>query len=605
MKIALVILPFLAALSACASGPQATAPVAQGSPSTTAAQSTAKQDAAIQNASIASNDSADASTTESLPSTQLTEEILVKYLSAELAEQRGSWQAAYVTFLQLAQQTRDPRIAKRAVEVAMQAKRPSEALAAVRLWRELAPRSEEAIQYYLGFVVLSDNLAEAKPVLQQYLKSTPPQALGNTILQIQRLLARAKDKNAASALLTSLVAPYQSIPEAHLALAQSAFLQGDFKRAAAEAQAALALAPGSELAALTLAQVTPDKSEAAKSLAKFLQAHPQAREARLGYARLLVEAKDYEEARTQFKLLLKDNPQDLTALYALGLLAAQSNDLEEAERYLTAYIAALTAQPNEERDPSQALLLLAQIAEERKDTQAALKWLEQITPNMGQAYRGAQIKRAQLLAKQGNLDQARRLLAGLSSNEEAEKAQLIIVEAQILQSAKRPDEAMRVLEKGIKRFPRNTDLLYDYGMLAEKNNKLDIMEAAFRKIIKIAPSNQHAYNALGYSFADRNIRLQEAFTLISKALALAPEDPFIMDSMGWVQYRLGRLKEAEAVLRRAYEKRPDPEIAAHLGEVLWMKGQQEDAKKLWRDANRQDPKNDTLKNTLTRLQVSL
>jgi Flp pilus assembly protein TadD len=142
-------------------------------------------------------------------------------------------------------------------------------------------------------------------------------------------------------------------------------------------------------------------------------------------------------------------------------------------------------------------------------------------------------------------------------------------------------------------------------MLAEKNNQLDVMEASLRKIMDIAPGNQHAYNALGYSLAERNIRLQEAYTLIEKALQLAPEDPFILDSMGWVQYRLGRIKEAEAVLRRAYELRPDAEIAVHLGEVLWVKGQKEDAQKFWRDAQTKDPQNDTLKSTLARLNVNL
>jgi Flp pilus assembly protein TadD len=157
----------------------------------------------------------------------------------------------------------------------------------------------------------------------------------------------------------------------------------------------------------------------------------------------------------------------------------------------------------------------------------------------------------------------------------------------------------------LKQYPDNVDLLYDYAMLLEKLNRLEPMESTLRKVMKLAPSNQHAYNALGYSLAERNIRLTEAFTLIEKALELAPQDPFIMDSMGWVQFRLGRLQEAETLLRRAYELRSDPEIGTHLGEVLWVKGQQEDAKKLWRDANTKDPKNDTLKNTLARLQVNL
>lgn len=541
---------------------------------------------------------------DALPSTELTEEILFRYLSAEIADQRGNWQAAYINMMTIAQQTRDPRIANRAAEIALNAKQADEALAAIRLWREVAPNSEEAAQYYLGFIMLSDNLAEAKPILQQRLADTRPQLRGIFILQIQRLLARAKNKSAAFLLLDELLAPYKSMPEAHLALAQAAFIQGDNARASQEARAALAANPSSELAILTLAQVTPDKNDALKSIAAFLTTYPKAREVRLAYARMLIEQKQYDLALGEFKTLLKERPQDLTVLYALGLLSAQNNDLKGAENYLTTYLALLAGNPDEERDSTQALLILAQIADERNDTPAALKWLDQIDSGTRSAYLGAQIKRAQLIAKT-DIPAARTLLKGLNAEGEDEHIQILIAEAQILRNANQSQEALLLLEGGLKRFPDNTDLLYDYAMLAEKLNKLDIMETSLRKVMTLAPNNQHAYNALGYSLAERNIRLEEALTLVDKALQLAPEDPFILDSMGWVQFRLGRIKEAEISLRKAYELRPDPEIAVHLGEVLWVKGQREDAKKLWRDATSKDPKNDTLKNTLGRLQVNL
>ncbi|HSY28097.1 MAG TPA: tetratricopeptide repeat protein, partial [Burkholderiaceae bacterium] len=171
--------------------------------------------------------------------------------------------------------------------------------------------------------------------------------------------------------------------------------------------------------------------------------------------------------------------------------------------------------------------------------------------------------------------------------------------------ANQAPEAMTVLAAGIKHFPDNTDLLYDYAMDAEKNNQLDICETSLRKIIELAPQNQQAYNALGYTFAERNMRLDEAYALVETALKLAPDDPFIIDSMGWVQFRLGKLKEAEELLRRAYAIRQDPEIAVHLGEVLWTKGQKADAHKLWREVGSKDPGNDSLKNTLARLHASL
>lgn len=542
-------------------------------------------------------------TEDALPTIELTEELLYKLLSAEIADQRGDWQTAYVTTLAVAQQTRDPRLARRAAEIALGAKQTDEALSAVRLWRTLAPNSDEATQYYLSFIILSDDIAEARPILEQRLKEARPQTRGLLAFQMQRVLARAKDKAAAFAMLEQVLAPYLNMPEAHLALAQGAFAMGDVQRARQEAQTALKSKPDSELAILALVQVSPDKGEAAKLLTDFIARHPKARNVRIAYARMLVEQEQFGKARGEFETLLKDQPQDLTSLYALGVLSVQTNDPQAAENYLTTYLNVLSEKPDAERDPTQALLLLAQIAEERKDPEAVVKWLSQIEP--GEAYLNAQIKRAQIIAKRGDIAAARELLHEIDAGGEGEQSLLVIAEGQMLRDANQLQEAMDVFKAGLKRFPDNTDLLYDYAMAAEKSGQWGTMEASLRKIMELAPDNQHAYNALGYSLAERNIRLEEAHLLIEKALKLAPDDPFIMDSMGWVQFKLGRLKEAEALLRRAYELRPDVEIAAHLGEVLWVKGQREDAQKLWRDAQTKDPQNDTLKSTLARLNVSL
>lgn len=606
MKNTLLIVTLSIGLSACTTGGMNAASAPVQAPAATRTADAAVADAAARKPAVAArrmgSSAVEQNEEEGLPSVQLTDELLYKLLASEFAVQRGEWQTAYVTMLGAAQQTRDPRLAKRAAEIALSAKQPDEAMNAVRLWRSLAPDSDEATQYYLSFIILGDNLAEAKPILEQRLKEARPQTRGLLAFQMQRLLARAKDKAAALALLDEVLAPYLDMPEAHLALAQGAFAAGDNQRARREAQLALKAKPDSEIAALALAQVTPDKTEAGKILQDFIAKNPKTREVRLAYARMLVEQKEYAKARAQFEALLKEQPDDLTSLYALGVLEVQANELKAAEQHLTTYLKVLAANPDEERDSSQALLLLAQIAEERKDTEGVLKWLSQIEP--GDAYLNAQLKRAQVIAKR-DLPGARRLLHEINVSGEREHAQVLLAEAQLLRDANQVPEAMRVLQEALKQFPDNTDLLYDYAMLAEKSSQWDTMEASLRKIIQLAPANHHAYNALGYSLAERNLRLEEAYTLIDKALKLAPDDPFIMDSMGWVQFRLGRLKEAEALLRRAYEIRPDVEIAAHLGEVLWVKGQRADAEKLWRDARKKDPQNDTLKNTLARLNVNL
>lgn len=536
-----------------------------------------------------------------LPPIDLSPDIMYKLLSAEVASQRGQWKYAYMTELGLAQQTRDPRLAQRAMEIALSARRHDEALSAIRLWRALAPDSEQATQYFLSFLMLSDNLSEAGPIFEQRLQDIPATSRTMLMFQIQRLLARAKNRQAGFALLEQITQPYLATPETHLVLAQGALAAGNADRARQEALTAQAAKPDSELAVLTMALVTQDKDEAARVLASYLAKYPKAHEARMALARLLVEQKQYAEARSQFEALLKDDPKDLTTLYALGVLSAQTRDNAAAEKYLGKYLSLLASQPDEERDPSRALLLMAELAEERNDIDASLKWLSQIDP--GEAWLGAQIRRAQLLAKRGDLPTARKTLTALQPQTEAEQVQVIMAEGQILRDAGRLNEAIAVLDEGIKRHPDNTDLLYDQAMLAEKANQLALMEKNLRKVIVLAPKSQHAYNALGYSLADRNLRLPEALVLITKAHQLAPADPFIMDSLGWVNFRMGHLKEAEELLRRAFDLQPDAEIAVHLGEVLWVKGQKEDAQKFWRDARAKDPQNDTLKNTLMRLQV--
>ena len=602
MKNALVIVTLSVLLSAGTNlQAQPLAPIKAPQPSQLIAKEGQKSSAA--SSQSASKKATDDAREDPLPTLDLSEDLLFKLLRAELAYQRGDWQLAYVTMLVAAQETRDPRLARRAAEIALSVKQTGEALSAVRLWRELAPQSDEANQFYLGLVVLGENLIEAKPIFVERLQEVSPQARGLLILQIQRLLGRTKDKNAAFNLQEELTAPYQGLVETHIALAQAAFAKGDLARARLEAGKALVIKPDLEIAVLMQAQSTNSRKEALQTLANFLNKYPKARDVRIAYAKILIDDKQYDEARKQFEILLKDQPKDLTIMYAMGILGAQMNDRETAEKYLGAYLKELEANPDDERDPVQALLILSQIAEDRKDFPAALKWLAQVEP--GPAYLEAQVKSAQIMANTGDLSGARNLLSHLKPEGQREQIQIMVADAQLLRDANRAPEGLAVLTKGLERFPEDTGLLYDYAMLAEKANRFDLMETALRKIIKLAPSNQHAYNALGYSFAERNIHLQEAYTLIDKASKLAPEDPFIMDSMGWIYFRLGKLQEAEDFLRRAYAIRPDVEIGVHLGEVLWIKGEKDSAQQLLRDANQKDPQNDLLKSTLARLRIKL
>ncbi len=549
----------------------------------------------------------DAVAQEVPPNVALTEQLIYKYLSAEIAFQRGETFAAYSTMVALARSTGDARIARRALEFAVTGSLPAEALKAARLWRELAPRSDEAAHALTGLLIANNRLDEANTALAQQLAASSPANLAGTIATTQRQLARINDRNRAQAMLRELLEPYRDSLDAQLALVQTAMVAGDRPAALREARAALAKHPESELAALLLAQIIEDKAEAAKSLADFLKKNPKAREVRLAYSRMLIEQSKLPEAKAEFAQILKQYPDDRTTLYALGLLAAQAGELKDAEKYLGSYIRTLDGEPDRERDSTQALLVLAQIAEERGDIRAALGWLEKVDPANPAGYVSASLKRAQLLGKSGDVEAARAVLhgAGASIESDDERAKLVIGEAQLLRESGRLNEALTLVAEALEANKDNIDLLYEHAMLAEKAKQFDLMESELRRIIKLAPDNQHAYNALGYSFADRNVRLQEAYDLLRKANQLAPEDPYILDSLGWAEFRLGRYEDAARTLGRAFDIKADPEIAAHLGEVLWKLGREDEAKKLWRNANAKDPKNETLKGTLQRLQVKL
>ncbi|CAM8661160.1 TPR_hemY_coli, heme biosynthesis-associated TPR protein [Oxalobacteraceae bacterium] len=542
---------------------------------------------------------------DGLPLIQLSEDLMLKYLSAELAFQRGQAAGAHLAMMALARSSGDPRLARRATEMAIAASSATDALKGAKLWRELAPRSDEALQVLLSLQLNNNRLDEAKQLLAQQLAASKPDQLPAVIGTVQRNLSRMSDKSKAAALLRELLEPYRESVDARLAIAQFLMVSGDRAGALREAREAVTKFPKSEIAALVLAQTVEDKAEATRVLSEFLQKNPKAREVRLAYARMFYEQSKTAEAKKEFKVLIEQKKDDQTALFALGLLSVQANELADAEKYLSAYINTLGGQPDRDRDATQALMILAQIAEDRNDLAGALKWLEMADTLTHQGSVSAILKRAQLQSKNGKVDAGRQLLAEADAESDDDRVRLVIGDAQILRDAGRLPEAIKVIEDALENLPDNIDLLYEYAMLVEKNREFDAMEKALRRMIQIAPSNPQSYNALGYSFAERNIRLPEAYDLIKIALTLAPDDAFIMDSMGWVEFRMGRLEKAEELLRRAYALRPDPEIAVHLGEVLWLLGREDEAKKLWRFANGKDPKNESLKGTLERFQVKL
>lgn len=530
----------------------------------------------------------------SLPTQDLSPRVLYTFLLAEIAGARGQVDISLQAYLDLAQRTRDPRIARRAVEVALFARDTQAAAEAARIWVEAEPESGEARRVLAN--VLSGGAGELDQVQIQLarLLAQSPEQIENHLMSLNRAFARVPDKAAVKEVIHRLTEPYASRPEAHFARAQSAIAADDEMESLAAIETALKLRPDWEPAILFKAQLLA-QSDAPDEAIALLKAHlnrnPESRNTRLTYARALVSAREFDAARDQFRTLLDSAPDDRDLMYAVGLLSAQLEDYDGAVPLLEGALQAGHPEADGIR------LNLGQIAERRGDPERALQWYRSV--EQGRNHLDAQVRIASVLASQGKLKEAREHLQRVDADEDTRK-RLRIAEAQLLRTAGQGPEAFALLDEELQRTPDDPDLLYESAMLAEQMGKIDVMEGRLRKLIALKPDHAHAYNALGYSLADRGERLEEAESLITRALELTPGDPFILDSMGWVRFRRGNPEEALRHLERAYGMRPDPEIAAHLGEVLWAMKREADATRVWNEALRAHPDNTVLKSVIQR-----
>jgi tetratricopeptide (TPR) repeat protein len=576
--------PAVKASQPVAAESQAQTPAEPGSQARQSVQPVAEP-AAAPAAAAAAKDQA------SLPKQALTPDILFKFLVAEVAGQRGAIAIAQSTYLDLARQTRDPRIARRAAEVSLFARDQAGALEATRLWAATEQDSERAQQTLAALLLSEGKVGEAEPILRTLLKKDA--ATG--FMHLPSLMGKMRDTLAALALIERLAADYPALPEARFAVAQVAAHAERFEAAVDALKQADGLRPGWEAAALLRAQILArtSRADALAFMREFLAVHADAREVRLAYARTLVNANQFTEARTEFTRLTRDFPRNAEVGLAAGLLSLQMGDVDAAHDLLTQ---TLEYHP---RDPDTVYYYLGQVAEQMKQPEAAAAQYAEV--KTGNYLVSARARQAALLARAGKLDEARALLAATHGENDAQNVRLIQAQAELLRDAKEPAAVFDVLSEGLKHYPDSANLLYDRAMAAEKLDKLDVLEADLRRVIMLRPDDAQAYNALGYTLADRTDRLAEAMTLLDKALSLAPEDPFILDSMGWAQFRSGALVRAQEYLERAYKLRPDPEIAAHLGEVLWARGQRDAAGKLWQTSLEIHPQNEMLLETLRRL----
>ena len=535
------------------------------------------------------------------PQPRFSADVMYKILVGDIALQRGEPTVAARAYYEAAREAQDPTLARRATEVALFARQRSTALEAAQLWLELDPGSDRARQM-VAMLRQPGGTGDLKGDLEHLLADAAGkgQTLGEAFLQLNRALSAQPDKTAVYSLVTDLAKPYPGLAEAQFAVALAGYNTGlnDVEILAASMRAidrALELKPGWERAALVKADILAKSSpEAAiRYLNAFLSETPQSRPAAGALAQLYVEQKRYAEARALFQRLLDADPSDRELMFAVGALAYQMRDYPSAERL---FVQLKDAGYGE---PGTMAFYLGEIAEDTQRYDDALARYREVTE--GERAWAAKLRIAAVMAKQGKLDAARRYLASLSPDDRDERVQLKQTEAQLLQDARDYQGAYAVLIGALAGEPDSADLLYDVAMVAEKLDRLDEVESRLKRVIELRPDNAQALNALGYTLVDRTPRAAEGMKLIEKAHALAPQDPFILDSMGWAYFRLGNLEESEKFLQRALAERPDPEIAAHLGEVLWAKGERDRAQNIWQSQLKETPDNPVLLETVRRL----
>jgi tetratricopeptide (TPR) repeat protein len=548
--------------------------------------------------------------------------LFYQLLIGEIEARQGQPGTAYQVILDAARRSRDETLFRRAVEIALQARAGEEALSATRAWRSTLPTSQEALRTELQILSAMNRLDQAAEPLRALLLLATPAERSGIIAAVPRFLQRASDPAHSARLVEEVLKPYLEQPAtrvaAEVAIGRAWLAAGESERALGLAQQAHAADPAAQPPVLLALELLTTRREAEPIVTDYI-ARPDAEPAlMLLYARALMTLQRYPDALQQLETVTRRKPDLAPPYLTLGALYLDLKHPAEGEAALQRYLALTETAADAEADndgdagdddasstPSQgrvqAWLMLAASAEQRGDFAAAERWLATIDDP--QRALEVQARRASMMARQGRIDEARKLLQAAPERNPQDARAKLDAEAAMLREARRWKDAYDVMAQALERQPDDPELLYEQSMMAEKLGRADEMERLLRRVIELKPDNAHAYNALGYSLADRGERLGEARDLIARALELAPNDPFITDSLGWVEFRLGNRARALELLQRAYASRPDAEIAAHLGEVLWADGRQDEARRIWAEARRRDAGNEVLAETLKRLKV--
>ncbi len=545
-----------------------------------------------------------------LPYVTLTADIFYRVLASEIAAQRGMYGTAASTMVGLARETGDPRLARRGLEFELAGGNLPGALEAARVWARLAPNDVEASSTELALAAANGQTRGLAQALRARIDGARDKTAA--IGQALAVLSRLNDRRLALRILDeSLSESARKLPEAHLALADVASAAGDYERASQEARQALAADPRSEPAAQRVLEYgyKVDPQRAQSEARAYIARNPNARKVRLMLAGQLADSGDYNGALAELQAMSRRSPEDFDLLFMQAQLAYKAGQLAQARTLLQQYLdvqsqrqrATAPGSTDAGAAAADARVLLSRIAEDQGRYDEAIAELGRIDdPTLRYSVR---MRQATLRAKEGRVDESLSMIDAANPQDDEERTLGVLTKAQILRDAGRVPQAVSVLEAADKALPDTVEIKYELAMLYERQDRLGDLERLLRQVIALDPDHAHAYNALGYTLADHNQRLPEALDLITQALELAPNDPFILDSMGWVKYRMGDLAAAADYLRRAYGLRPEADIGAHLAEVLWQQGRQDQALQLLRAALKKDPANETVRDVIKRLGV--
>jgi tetratricopeptide (TPR) repeat protein len=545
---------------------------------------------------------------ESVKNSNLSSEIFYQILVGEISAQNADAASAYALMLDAARKTNAPQLYERAIQLALMARSGESALQATQAWVRAIPASREANRYLLQILIGLNRTSEILEPLKRELVGLAPNERVQAITQLPRYFARATDKAAAVRLVEqALSADFSNAFTGAVAWSTLGLLQlaaNDANGALEAARRGAAVNPKAEEPIILALTLTGPQADAAEALIqKHLEGNASA-DLRMAYTRKLLDAQRSQQAYAQMQRLNTEKPAFADAWLIRGSLEAQDNKNAEARSSLQTYLAlAQSEDPQTARGMVQAYIMLSQLAEQDQKLEEANAYLLRIESPQDKLRVDA--RRAILLARLGKIEEARTLIRNIPVLQAEDARAKITLEVQLLRDYKRLPEAYQVLEEAVALNPNDMDLVYDQAMLAEKMGKLVEMEAMLRRVIATKPDYHHAYNALGYAFADRNIHLAEARQLIQKALEFAPADPYIIDSLAWVEFRSGNTTKAIELLQSAFKTKPDAEIAAHLGEVLWVSGQKSLANEVWKQGQALNAENEALIETIKRLNPKL